>query len=337
MRKFISRNIIKVPLLIFSLSILIFPNFTNIYASSQKLIPIGKTTGIILHSKGIIVKDFSNEYGESPAKSAGIKIGDVIISINGRNVSNINDLSNVTDSKDESVWDVKVLRNNVDKTFRVKPIYDSKTDSYIIGIKAKDTLAGIGTITYIDPATGKYGALGHGIYDDTSPVEIFSKGSLIKSHVVDIEKGEKGDPGELIGKFDMSNNIGSVDNNTECGIFGNIIDVRKLCKENVLEIESSENVEPGKAYILSNVIGDKVEKFDIEIVKINHDSNDMRQMLIKITDNRLLSLTGGIVQGMSGSPIIQDEKLIGAVTHVMINEPTKGYGIFIENMLKAAG
>lgn len=337
MGKIVFRRAQKLLCFLFIFSLCILPALAESYASSNKLVPIGKTTGIILHSNGVIISDFSIEYGSSPAKDAGLKIGDIIISVNNQKITDKSSFVEVIDNIQKPEITVCVLRNNEKISYKVKPIYDSKTDSYILGIKAKDTIAGIGTITYIDPQTGDYGALGHGIYDNNSSVEMYSKGRLIESEVTDIEKGKKGDPGELIGSFDLNENIGSVDSNTNSGIFGNITNVKDLCAENALEIGSSDSVIEGNAYILSNIEGDKVEKYDIKIVKINDSKDNMRQMLIEVTDDKLLSKTGGIVQGMSGSPVIQNGKLVGAVTHVLINDPTRGYGIFIENMLKAAG
>ena len=338
MKKTFSKKCLKFTAILFLISVLFILNFIPVFATERKLIPIGQTTGIILHSDGVVVIGFSDEYGKSPAETSGIQRGDIIIAVNGNPITDKKTLSYALSNCSNANIKLTVLRNYKKQDFTVSAIYDPKTDIYIIGIKAKDTIAGIGTITYIDPITGEYGALGHGIADpETSTLNLFDEGKLVPSTVVSVERGKKGDPGELVGSFDMNNSQGSVTLNKNCGIFGRIEDPKGLCRQNAIEVGDEEDVVKGKAQILSNVSSNTVKQYDIEIISISKESNDNREMMIKVVDKELLSSTGGIVQGMSGSPIIQNGKIIGAVTHVLINDPTRGYGIFIDTMLKKAG
>ncbi|OGO84426.1 MAG: SpoIVB peptidase [Clostridiales bacterium GWE2_32_10] len=221
---------------------------------------------------------------------------------------------------------------------KITPIL-SNEDEYKIGIWVRDSTQGIGTITYYNPSTGNYGALGHGIVDvDTSELMTVRTGKLLKSNISCIKKGERGTPGELMGIIidTARTNFGSVIKNTGYGIFGKLNDrYKKSIQTPETDIALKEEIKLGKAYIYSDVLGDGIEKYEIEIQSVNTLSYDISKgVIIKITDKRLLEATNGIVQGMSGSPIIQNGKIIGAVTHVFVNDPTKGYGIFIENMLK---
>jgi stage IV sporulation protein B len=196
-------------------------------------------------------------------------------------------------------------------------------------------MAGIGTMTYYDPATGVFGALGHGITDvDTAQLMPFANGSILPSTVKAVKKGEVGSAGELRGNFDLTVDLGGLYANTTSGIFGT------MAVSDALELGEAVPIGQavaGPAVIWSNVEGDTVEEYDIEILKVVSNAADSRDMVISVTDPDLVAVTGGIVQGMSGSPVLQDGKLVGAVTHVLLNDPTKGYGIFIQNMLDAAG
>lgn len=293
------------------------------WARPQMLVPGGCTVGIKLNTKGLVVTGFE---GQSPAKEAGLKKGDVIIEVDGEQIHTTAALKENID--DEEIV-LTVLRNGKEAEFCVTPRHRQ------IGAYVRDSVAGIGTVTYYDPVTGSFGALGHGVNDvnsaDLIPVE---DGALVGSSVVEVEKGKNGTPGELKGKFDLKTILGTVDRNCAHGIFG---ELTTPISAKPLPVGSTEEVKAGKATILSNVSGSEVREYSVEILKIYpHADETGRNMLLKITDKELLSTTGGIVQGMSGSPIIQDGKLVGAVTHVLVNDPTKGYGIFIENMLDAA-
>ena len=199
-------------------------------------------------------------------------------------------------------------------------------------------MAGIGTVTYYDPSTGAFGALGHGITDmDTSLLMPFSSGSVLASTVKAVKRGEVGSAGELRGDFDLQSDLGDLYANTDCGIFGCLEENGASWQQDeALPVASPSEVETGPATILANVQGDEVRSYDVEILKIIHNGGDGRELVLSVTDPDLIAATGGIVQGMSGSPILQNGKFVGAVTHVLLNDPTKGYGIFLETMLKAA-
>jgi len=308
---------------------------------SPKLIPLGKTTGIKLFSQGTMIVGFADlqDCGNtSPAKAAGLQMGDVIIAVDAEEIDSNEDLVEALQTLDDETAVLTVQRDNARMDVTVNAYYDPQMESWRIGAWVRDSIAGIGTITFVDPANGAFGALGHGICDaDTGELMPFEKGSIMGSSVVDVKKGKSGAPGELNGAFDMTCDQGTLYANTHQGIFGRITDEAVYADEKAVEIAAGDEIRPGKATVLCNVEGTQREAFDIEIEKVYQDSGEnLRDMLIRITDKELLKLTGGIVQGMSGSPIIQDGKLIGAVTHVLVNDPEKGYAISIENMLDAA-
>ena len=206
-----------------------------------------------------------------------------------------------------------------------------------LGAWIRDSMAGIGTMTYYDPASGTYGALGHGITDvDTALLMPLYAGSITEATVKAVKRGERGSPGELKGDFSGSRDLGTVASNTEGGIFGSMEPCALTAGEPV-PVAQADEVKTGPATILSNISGDETQEYAVEIVKIYPQSQATRNLLIRVTDSALLEKTGGIVQGMSGSPILQNGRLVGAVTHVLLNDPTEGYGILMENMLKAAG
>ena len=206
---------------------------------------------------------------------------------------------------------------------------------YCIGAWIRDSMAGIGTMTYYDPATATFGALGHGITDvDTAQLMPFSNGSILPSTVKAVKKGEAGSAGELRGDFDLTCDLGGLYANTSSGVFGTLESDYAPARE---EAVPTGQARTGPAVIRSNIRGDEVREYSIEILKTVQGSGDGRDMVISITDPDLIEATGGIVQGMSGSPVIQNGRIVGAVTHVLLNDPTKGYGISIENMLEAAG
>ena len=288
------------------------------------LIPGGCTVGVKLYTQGLVVTGF--EAG-SPAKAAGLKKGDVIVEADGEAVHTTASLREHIE--DEPVV-LTVLREGKRASFCVTPRDDA------IGAYVKDSVAGIGTVTYYDPNTGAFGALGHGVCGgDTGQLVPVEAGVVVPSTVTQVRRGSGGDPGELKGKFDVEAIQGEIAKNTEQGIFGNL-SVPLTGKP--IPVGRSRDVEKGPATILANVSGREVQAYEVEILKVFSDNGESgRNLLLKITDPNLLTATGGIVQGMSGSPIVQNGKLVGAVTHVLVNDPTRGYGIFIENMLDAAG
>lgn len=313
-----------------------------------ELIPGGHSLGVVLNSKGVMVVGFAPLLAKSdtkmyPARDAGIQIGDLITSINGVKITSEMEMAKIIQSESQKQKNITFEINRKGKVFliEVKPSYCKETGSYRIGLFVRDSAAGVGTMTFIDPKTNKYGALGHVISDtDTQePIKV-GDGKVMGSSIQSIQKGQKGRPGEKVGIFVNDNSInGNIELNTKVGIFGQIKGkVSNPYHEKPIPIASASQVEEGKATILTVVKGETIEEFQIEIKKVlSFDREDSKGMIIEVTDSDLLEKTGGIVQGMSGSPIIQGGRIIGAVTHVFVNDPTKGYGVFIEKMLIEGG
>ena len=296
----------------------------------RMLVPVGHTVGIKLFSKGVVVVKLSD--GGTPAKACGLRTGDVIVQCGGSTVTSSEQFQSLLQTCGGAVK-LEVRRNGDRMTLSVEPERNGR-GVYCIGAWIRDSMAGIGTMTYYDPATSTFGALGHGITDvDTAQLMPFSNGSILPSTVKAVKKGEAGSAGELRGDFDLTGDLGGLYANTSSGVFGTLEAAYAPAQAQAV---MTGQPAAGPAVIRSNVQGDEVREYDIEILKTVPGSNDGRDMVISVTDPALVETTGGIVQGMSGSPILQDGKLVGAVTHVLLNDPTKGYGISIENMLKAA-
>ena len=301
-------------------------------SSARMLVPVGHTIGIKLFARGVLVVKLTD--GGTPAKECGLQTGDVIVKCGGVSVTSSEQFQSLLQKNGDSAMNLQVRRAGDSMTLSVEPEQNDK-GVYCIGAWIRDSMAGIGTMTYYDPATGDFGALGHGITDtDTALLMPFSNGSILPSTVKAVKRGETGSAGELRGDFDLDTSLGDLYANTESGIFGTLAvsDYAPACQD---AVPIGEAV-PGPAVIRSNVEGDAVEEYEIEILKVVSGTSDGRDLVISVTDPKLLKATGGIVQGMSGSPILQNGKLVGAVTHVLLNDPTKGYGILIENMLNAA-
>ena len=302
----------------------------------------GMPVGIYMKTDGILV--LGTEGIESlegvecePAKNI-VKPGDYIVEMNGKEVTTKNDLVNCVERLEEAETILKVRREGEEIQLKLKAIQVAEED-YKLGIWVKDSLQGLGTITYLEK-DGSFGALGHGIYDsENSELVEMKDGRLYCTKLLGIKKGEKGTPGGIEGVivYNTRNYLGDIDKNTEIGIYGtveelgNVVEIRKE-----IAVANKKEIQLGDATICCT-IEDRVEEYEIEIEQIDYYPREANKgMVIRITDKRLLEKTGGIVQGMSGSPIIQNGKLVGAVTHVLVNDPTRGYGIFIENMLEAA-
>lgn len=298
------------------------------FAVPRTLIPGGRTMGIKIYSRGLLVTGFERQ---SAARTAGLRKGDLIVAADGEEVRTVGQLRAYLRS-DKVV--LTVQRSGKEAEFCVTPCKTEEGSK--IGAYIKDSMSGIGTVTYYDPGTGEFGALGHGVNDrDTMVLLPVEAGVVVESEVQEVKKGSSGTPGELKGKFDVEQILGHIEHNTEHGIFG---ELKVPVPGKPIPVAQAGEVELGAATILSNVSADTVEAYAVKVLEIRpHEKESGRNLLIEVTDPRLLTTTGGIVQGMSGSPIIQDGKLVGAVTHVLVNDPTRGYGIFIENMLDAAG
>ena len=300
--------------------------------TTRMLVPVGHTVGIKLYAKGVLVVGLSE--GTTPARKSGLETGDVILQCCGTAITSTEQFQALLQSADGEPVELQIRRNQVSRTLTVTP-EKSETGVYAIGAWIRDSMAGIGTVTYYDPESGAFGALGHGINDvDTAQLMPFSSGAILPSTVKAVKKGVSGSAGQLKGDFVLTAETGTLYANTACGIFGRMDAPAQLGE--ALPVAKNSEIHVGPAVIRCNVEGDCVREYRVEITKLFSPSDDPRDLLLEVTDLELLSLTGGIVQGMSGSPIIQDGKLVGAVTHVLVNDPTRGYGIFIENMLQAA-
>ena len=315
----------------------------NVTANSEKqtgtsvrmLVPVGHTVGIKLFAKGVMVVKMPE--ADTPARECGLQTGDVIVKCGGVSVTSTEQFQSLLQKTGEEETDLQVRRDGQSMTLSVSP-EQNEQGAYCIGAWIRDSMAGIGTMTYYDPETGAFGALGHGITDtDTALLMPFSSGSILASTVKAVKKGECGAAGELRGAFDLTSDLGCLSANTSCGIFGTLAPCEMTERMGeALPVAMDSQVHEGPATILANVQGDETRAYHIEIAKVLEDASDGRDMLLSVTDPELIAATGGIVQGMSGSPIIQDGRFAGAVTHVLLNDPTKGYGIFLETMLDAA-
>ena len=308
-----------------------------------KLIPGGNAIGVKLNTKGVLVVAVTDVIGidgkrSNPAKEAGLKVGDSIVKINEIKVKDAEHVVELLNSTDGKKIKIIVERNKVEFETEVSPVQSIQDNCYRLGIWVRDKTAGIGTLTFIDQETKKFGALGHGIADvDTGNLLNVEKGKILNAKISNIQQGKRGDPGEIRGVFyETENALGDINKNSIFGIYGNISEnFLNNNKIKPMEIGFKEEVKEGKAHILTTIENNKIEKFDVEILKIQPQQNpDPKSMVVKIVDKKLLEKTGGIVQGMSGCPIIQDGRIIGAITHVFVNDPTKGYGLYIEWMLK---
>lgn len=307
------------------------------------LIPGGNSIGVTLYTKGALVVGMSYVTDESgvsrnPASDAGIMPGDIIEKVKGVPIKNADHLAQLINEYDGKPIEMEIRRKNVLMHVSVQPVQDTEDKKYRLGVWVRDSTAGVGTMTFYDPKTNKYGALGHAITDmDTGSLLKVKNGEIMESKIIDIKQGEKGKPGELKGIFlEDQKNIGNIETNNDYGIYGTCYDkfVNTLYK-NPIPIGMQNSVHEGQAEILTTIDNEGIKKYKINIIRVNHQNSPAsKSMVIKVTDKELLKRTGGIVQGMSGSPIIQDGKIIGAVTHVFVNDPTKGYGLFIEWMMK---
>ncbi|MDB5056264.1 MAG: spoIVB [Bacilli bacterium] len=313
-----------------------------------KVVPGGQTIGVKLKSAGILVVGYhlvtiADNKKISPGENAKIQVGDLIMSINGHSINEVLKVADLVTKAGESKHPLELIvnRNNDKIKILLQPEYDVTDKMYRLGLYIRDSAAGIGTLTFYAPDQRVYGALGHVITDmDTQTPIVVGGGEIVHSNVTSIAKSHHGEPGEKRAQFFKESKVlGNIEKNTAFGIFGKMSQQPDHSIMNdAIPVAFAEDVKEGPAQIYTVVNGQKVEKFDIEITHVAHqDFPSTKGMVIKITDPRLLEMTGGIVQGMSGSPIIQNGKIIGAVTHVFVNDPTSGYGCFIEWMLQDAG
>ncbi len=308
----------------------------------RAVVPLGRAVGIKLFSDGVIVvglSDLSTEQGAaSPARDCGLRTGDVITHINSEEVDSIEEVKSIIRDAAGEKMSIRAMRGERQVQLIAQAVQCEVDGAYRLGALIRDSMAGIGTMTFYDPQSGLFGALGHGINDiDTALLMPLQSGSIMHASVTDVRKAETNTPGELHGSFQVTNDLGSLYANTDGGVFGHLADGSMASGLTCVPVAQKDEVKTGHAIILSNISGEKVEEYSIEIVRVYPDNEGQnRDLMIKVTDQALLSATGGIVQGMSGSPILQNGKLVGAVTHVLVNNPTQGYGIFAQRMLDEA-
>lgn len=307
--------------------------------------PGGTPVGVRLNTKGVLVvalSDIDTDKGKvmSPSAEGGIQVGDTITKVNNKYINSSEELIKEIDSNKGESLKITVERHNNISEKIVKPAKDKVNNRYKIGLWVRDSTSGVGTLTFYEDKSKKFAALGHPITDvDTGTMLKIKDGEIVESSIISIRKGEKGNPGELRGIFiNEEDSLGKVYKNTVCGIYGNGEKNLISSKYNKpIQIALKNEIKEGPAKILTTIDGTEPKMYDIKIEKLlSQDKPGPKSMIIKVTDPKLLEKTGGIVQGMSGSPIIQDNKLVGAVTHVLINRPDVGYGIYIEWMLKDA-
>ncbi|MBP1560802.1 MAG: SpoIVB peptidase [Oscillospiraceae bacterium] len=304
------------------------------------LIPGGNPFGIKLLTDGVIaveVSGFETSKGiKAPAMDAGIKTGDIIKTVNGKSVNSNGDIEEIITDSSGKPLKIDLVRNGSQITVNVVPEICAADNSYRIGLWVRDSSAGIGTITFYNPETKVFAGLGHPVCDvDTGSIMPLLEGEAAEVTVNGVKKGKSGSPGELIGSFSSVLSMGTLELNCENGLYG-IIPEGNFSKA-AIPLGMRHEIEIGEAYIYTTIDGKQPEKYKIVIEKIDlHDSESCKNMIIRVTDKELLEATGGIVQGMSGSPIIQNGKLVGAVTHVFVNNPTKGYAIFADTMYECS-
>ncbi len=299
-------------------------------ASAKDLIPVGQVVGLELQDSTVTVAAFDEDLGAA-AKAAGIAVGDRLLRIDGREIRSAEDIRQAL-AQSKGKVSLLISRSGRQRTLSVTPQFTA--DGPRLGLYLRQGITGIGTVTWYDPETGKFGTLGHGVNGADGNLLTLSSGSAYSARVMTVRKGKSGDPGQLMGAIESRAPIGRLTANTPQGVFGVS---EKGWEGAAIPVADSSQIRTGDAIIRSTVEGSTVREYSVEILKIYPVGRSSgRNLLLRVTDPALLSATGGIVQGMSGSPILQDGRLIGAVTHVLVNDPTTGYGIFIENMLDAA-
>lgn len=308
--------------------------------SSLKLYPGGIPFGVKFMTEGVIITGFCEIKTQNgkicPATDAGLRQNDIIIKVNGNSIADASHLIDLAEQSGGNAINIIYLRNGKQESTSLKPARCTEDGKYKTGMYVRDSGAGIGTVTYIVPETLTFGGLGHGICDSqTGKLVSMQRGSVVGVTINGVVKGISGSPGEVRGYFG-SGKTGTLLQNTDCGVFGAFVSLPEGLMYEPMSVGTRNEIKAGKAVILSTLEGTVPVEYEIEICDINVSSMTNKCFTVKVTDKALLEKTGGIIQGMSGSPIIQDGKLVGAVTHVLVNDPTTGYGIFIENMLNAA-
>lgn len=304
----------------------------SIFAYSDYILVGGENVGIEINSKGVMVVGLYEIDGKYIASEAGIKVGDMIIAVNNQKIDNIKDLTKIISESNNKIQIDFIRNNKIDHA--TLEITKDENDVSKTGLYVKDQIKGIGTLTYIDPNTKLFGALGHEIIEkSTGEILEVKDGKIYNSTVTNIEPSSDGVPGEKNAVF-KENTIGTIFENTNKGIFGKY--EKEIPNKKLYKVAHPQDIKQGEAKILTVLNEEEIKEYKINILKTSISKDKTKNLLFEITDNELLEKTGGIIQGMSGSPIIQDDNIIGAVTHVVVDNPKKGYGIFITNMLEEA-
>lgn len=307
-----------------------------------KIIPCGTAVGVSIHTQGIMVLGTGEVHTEDntmaePAKGI-IKSGDRIVKAGGNTVERKEDLLQAVEQTQDGTVSLLIQRGSKQIEADVKPVKSSEDGKYKLGLWVRDGTQGIGTMTFYNPETNEFGALGHGVYDvDTNMLLSCKDGEITKSEISGVKKGQKGVPGEVSGSVDHGMAYGTIEKNTNEGLYGKLYEESKqYFPGEAMPIALKQEVQEGTAEIITDILGSR-QRYTIQIQSIDrNNSHPDKGMIVQITDERLLQKTNGIIQGMSGSPIIQNNKVVGAITHVFVQDPSKGYGIFIENMLGVA-
>lgn len=306
------------------------------------VIPVGNIAGVKLYTNGVLVVGMSEIEGYDnkkykPYENKGIKEGDTIVKIDEKLINSTEDLIETVNNSQGRDIKVQYIHQEETKECSISPVKTSSSQ-YKLGLWVRDSAAGVGTVSFYEPTSKTFGALGHGITDiDTNELINIASGEFVTTRILNITKGESGNPGKIQGTVENQTNIGKIYKNSKFGIYGKVDNISSLNIDTSKEMEVAlrEEIKTGKATILCSLDNQQPQEYEIEIEKINKENNyDNKSMQIKITDQKLLEKTGGIIQGMSGSPVIQNGKFVGAVTHVLVNDPTKGYAVFGDIMLK---
>ena len=298
---------------------------------AKDLVPVGEVVGLELRNRQVVVAGFDEKQGAA-AKTAGLRDGDVIQKMDNISITCAEDVHKALQQSD-GVVTVEINREGKVSTLQLTP--QITKDGPRLGVYLRQGITGIGTVTWYDPETKQFGVLGHGVNDSSGNLLPMAQGSIYRAKVMTVKKGKIGEPGQLYGAIEAPQPVGILKANTHQGVFGS---ADQPWEGEAIPVAALDEIKTGDAVIRSTVSDNTVREYSVKILKIYPKTkSSCRNLLLKVTDPALLSVTGGIVQGMSGSPILQDGRIVGAVTHVLVNDPTTGYGIFIENMLRAAG
>ena len=308
------------------------------------VIPVGNIAGVKLYTSGVLVVGMSEIEGSDnkkykPSENSGIEEGDTIIKVNETEINSTEELVETVNLSQGRDIQIKFIHDEDTKECSITPV-ETRSHEYKLGLWVRDSAAGVGTVTFYEPSTKTFGALGHGITDiDTNELINIASGEFVTTRILNITKGESGEPGKIQGTIENQQNIGTISKNSKFGVYGKVDNLSSLNIDTSKEMEVAlrDEIQTGKATILCSLDNQKPQEYEIEIQKIYKENNyDNKSMQIKVTDEKLIEKTGGIIQGMSGSPIIQNGKFIGAVTHVLVNNPQEGYAVFGDIMLKQA-